>query len=268
MLHNKRFHKEETEEEESFRYFKKLGQNFLAAPEILDEIAELLPIKGKSVLEIGAGDGRLTDTLAYAGAKVTALEIDERLIALLKKRFARRRSVKIVEQSVLDFEFTPFKYIYGNIPYNLSTPILLKTLESNFEHAVFMVQAEFGERLIAKAGTRNYSRLSVTLQSRAKAEIVNFVPKECFYPIPEVDSLLLHITPKKKSEVVKLDEQLVSALFQHPNQNLRKALKHSRHLLGEEKFREIVAKIPQELLAKSAREVTLEEFAMLSGALK
>lgn len=269
MLHNKRFSKNRFEgAKENFRHSKKLGQHFLAAPEILGEITELLPIKGKNVLEIGAGDGRLTEALAEAGAKVTALEIDAHLIALLKKRFSKNRRVKIVAESVLDFSFSPFKLIFGNIPYNLSTPILLKTLESDFEHALLMVQAEFGERLVARAGTKNYSRLSVMLQSKAKAEIVNFIPRECFYPIPEVDSLLLHITPRKKSEIVSLDEELVSALFQHPNQNLRKALKHSRHLLGEKKVKELAAKIRGDLLGKSARQLSLEELALLSSFVK
>lgn len=265
VLHNKRYPKAPLDESEGFDHRKSLGQHFLAAPEILDEIAELLPIKGKRVLEIGAGDGRLTEVLAEQGAKVTALEIDERLIALLDKKFARNKSVKIIQESALEYSFASFKLLFGNLPYKISTPILMKTLESNFEHAVYMLQAEFGERLVAQPGTKNYSRLSVSVQAKANAEIFNFVPRECFYPIPDVDSVLVHITPKEESEVIELDEQLVSALFQHPNQNLKKALKHSRHLLGKERVEKLMETLPQELLAKSAREVSLEEFAEISG---
>jgi len=246
---------------------KSLGQCFLAAPEILDEIAELLPLKGKMVLEIGAGDGRLTEELAAKigkSGKLVAVELDDQLAFSLQQKFASSKNVKILHDDVLDVNFESYPYVFGNLPYYLSTPILLKTLQSNFEHAVFMLQAEFGERLVASPGSKEYSRLTLTLQSKATAEIVDFVPKECFDPIPKVDSVLVHIQPKPEKERFELDHAIVTAAFQHPNQNLRKAFKHSQTTLGEEKVKKLLENAPKRILEKPARQVPIVEFADLS----
>ncbi len=263
----KRLGEEGPEEFGGFRHKKRFGQHFLAAPEILDEIAELLPLEGKTVLEIGAGDGALTQALAEKARKVVALEIDRELVKQLDKKFAKQISgnrIQIVQADALKADFTPFKLIFGNVPYNISTPLLLKIIKSNFSHAVLMLQSEFGERLVAPPGSREYSRLSVAVQSQAKAEIVDYVAKECFYPVPQVNSVLVHLAPKPARQVVHLDEKLVNALFQHPNQNLRKALKHSKRSLGEKRVQQFLEKIPADLLSKCARGLSLEEFAEIS----
>jgi 16S rRNA (adenine1518-N6/adenine1519-N6)-dimethyltransferase len=251
----------------SYRHKKHLGQCFLAAPEILEQTAELLPISGKTVLEIGAGDGRLTQELAEKvgkNGKVVAVELDDDLVAMLGQKFGGNKREEIVRADALELDFSPYPLIFGNLPYYISTPLLLKTLASSFSHAVYMLQAEVGERLLATPGTKQYSRLTLALQSKAVAEIVEYVPKECFDPVPKVDSVLVHITPKPRAQQLELDSSIVNALFQHPNQKIRKALRHSYSTLGRQKAEKLLREIPPGVLEKSARNASAEEFAEIS----
>lgn len=208
-----------------------LGQNFLVAEEILDEAAQAIPLKGKTVLEIGAGHGELTVFLAKRAKKIVALEFDRKLFAALRENLFQQgiKNAKIVCADALEYDFAGFDVIYGNLPYYITTPLLFKILASGCSKAVLLVQAEVGERIIAESGAHEYSRLSVMVQSQADASVIDFVPKECFNPIPKVDSVLLKLELKKKMD---LDEKLVNALFQHKNQSIKNALIHSTAYLG------------------------------------
>ncbi|MBI5635378.1 ribosomal RNA small subunit methyltransferase A [Candidatus Micrarchaeota archaeon] len=211
-----------------------LGQNFLAAEEILEEAAQAIPLKGKTVLEIGAGHGELTVFLAKEAKSVVALELDHKLISSLRENLLAQeiKNVKIVCADALEFDFSGYEVIYGNLPYYITTPLLFKIIKSGCKSAVLLVQAEVGERIVAGPGGREYSRLSVMVQSQADAGILDFVPKECFNPIPKVDSVLLKLAMKKN---FFLDEKLVNALFQHKNQSVKNALVHSTAFLGIDK---------------------------------
>ena len=212
---------------------RRLSQVFLQAPAIARLAAEALPLKGKTVLEIGAGKGILTEELEKRAKRVVALEIDPKLVEILAEKF-KRSKVEVARGDALKASFNGFDAIVGNLPYHLSSAILFRFLDSDAPAAVFMLQKEFAERLLAEPGTHDYSRLAVMTQAVADVEIIGYAPAECFDPIPRVDSALVKL---KRSEKFKLSAPLVAALFQHKNQTVRNALLHSQRALGLPKAR-------------------------------
>ncbi|MFH1780063.1 MAG: 16S rRNA (adenine(1518)-N(6)/adenine(1519)-N(6))-dimethyltransferase RsmA [Candidatus Micrarchaeota archaeon] len=203
---------------------KKLSQVFLCDRSIISDIAGAVPLKNKVVLEIGAGEGLLTRALGLRAARVISLEIDSKLRPKINENLTGLTNVEVnfvdARKSSFDFEL-----VFGNIPYHLSSELLFKLLDSNFKKAVLMLQKEFAERLIAEPGSRDYGRLSVTTQAKADVKKLFDVSRYSFDPVPKVDSIVVLIT--KKTKPVKLDEDLVRALFSHKNQNARKALINS-----------------------------------------
>ena len=180
---------------------KKLGQNFLIKRGIVDEIvhaAELTP--GEPVLEVGPGIGTLTQGLAQSGADVTAIELDRRLLEVLDTTLASYDNVRIVHGDVLKLDVPtimnhkPFKVV-ANLPYYITTPIIMSLLESKLpiERLVVMVQKEAGERLCAEVGTRQAGAVSVAVNFYASGEILFDVPRESFMPSPKVDSVVIKL---------------------------------------------------------------------------
>jgi 16S rRNA (adenine1518-N6/adenine1519-N6)-dimethyltransferase len=211
---------------------KSLSQVFLLDREAISRIASAIPIRGKTVLEIGAGEGILTKALAEEvgpKGKVVALELDRSLAPKLKSNLKGVKNAEVNFADALKFDLSGFKIIFGNLPYHISSPLLFKILDSGFSKAVLCLQKEFAERLLAKPGSKEYSRLSVMSQNSAGAEILFEIPRFSFVPIPDVDSAVVVLEARKKR---KLDEKLVNALFQHKNQSVKNALLHSRRLFG------------------------------------
>lgn len=249
-------------------YFKKrFGQNFLVDQFVAEEIAELVPLKGKTVLEIGAGDGALTKELAKVAKKIVTLEIDPTLIPKLQENLKEFENIEIKNVNALDFDFSNYDYIYGNLPYNISTSLLVKILEGDFKHAIVMLQLEVADRIISPPGSDNFGRLSVLVQNNATCEIVQTVPAESFNPIPKVDSAVIHLQKKPQKEVHKLNQKLIDALFQHKNQTVQNSLLHSRHHFDLDKKQAKELDLG-ELASKRPRELTLEELETLSKKLK
>lgn len=181
---------------------KRLGQHFLHDDQILRRIADAVaPLPGETVIEIGPGRGALTDILAERANPVTAIEIDRALSEKLRLRYAGNSRVKIVEADVLKTDIAevaagPF-VVVGNVPYYITTPIIFHVLRAPFpRHAVFLVQLEVAERIVAPPGSRTYGALSVNVQAVAHAEIVFEVPRGAFSPPPKVTSALVKITPR------------------------------------------------------------------------
>ncbi len=248
---------------------KRLSQNFLVAPEFLEQIAQVLPLGGETVLEIGAGTGLLTAELAKRAKKVVAVEIDSQLIPTLEERLAKKKNVEIACADALEFDFSPYKLFFGALPYHISSPLLFKILESKFEHAVLVVQAEFGNRLVAQPGSSGWSRLSVMTQAVAKPEIIDYIPAVCFSPPPKVDSVIVHLQALPKEKRAKLDAKLVAALFTHKNQGVKKALLHSERMLGAEKqdLKKLLGKMPASLVEKRVRTLLMDELIALSKSI-
>ena len=195
---------------------KKLGQNFLIKRGIVDEIvhaADLTP--GEPVLEVGPGIGTLTQGLAQSGADVTAIELDRRLLEVLDTTLGYYDNVRIVHGDVLKLDVAtimnhkPFKVV-ANLPYYITTPIIMSLLESKLpiERFVVMVQKEVALRMVAKPGTKDYGALSVAVQYYTEPDIVLDVPPKSFLPAPAVTSSVIRCVLRNKPPVDVVDERL------------------------------------------------------------
>lgn len=187
------------------RLKKGLGQNFLSNSTVSHEIVKKSEIDENDVIiEIGTGNGILTEEIAKKAKKVITFEIDERLKPLLEERFEGSKNVEIHFEDFLNTDLSKFKDIpklkyIANIPYYISSKILEKIFEESpkFEYAIFMFQKEFGQRLIAKS-KKSYSPLSIFVQTYCTVERIMDVSKNNFIPIPKVDSVILKFNPVYK----------------------------------------------------------------------
>lgn len=195
---------------------KKLGQNFLIKRGIVDEIVKSAELqKGEPVLEIGPGIGTLTQGLAQSGAQVKAIELDSRLLEVLDTTLAQYDNVQIVHGDVLKLDVPsimnhkPFKVV-ANLPYYITTPIIMSLLESKLpiERLVVMVQKEVALRMVAKPGTKDYGALSVAVQYYTEPDIVLDVPPKSFLPAPAVTSSVIRCILRDRPPVDVIDEKL------------------------------------------------------------
>ncbi len=211
---------------------RNLGQNFLMVSDIVERNVERAEISENDVvLEVGPGLGVLTDALSRRAGKVYAIEKDQRLVEILRREY-EWENVEIIHGDALKVPFPEFTKIVSNLPYQVSSPITFKFLQYDFEKAVLIYQLEFAQRLVAKPGEKNYSRLSLMILATAEAEIVERIGRGAFWPRPRVDSAVVVLRPKPKKERVELNQDLVRALFQHRKSTVSAALKKSHHMLG------------------------------------
>ena len=254
---------------------KKLGQNFLIKRGIVDEIvhaAELMP--GEPVLEVGPGIGTLTQGLAQSGADVTAIELDRRLLEVLDTTLASYDNVRIVHGDVLKLDVPtimnhkPFKVV-ANLPYYITTPIIMSLLESKLpiERLVVMVQKEVALRMIAKPGTKDYGALSVAVQYYTEPDIVLDVPPKSFLPAPAVTSSVIRCVLRDKPPVHVIDEKLFFRVVKAGFAQRRKTFSNTMKTTGLTKNQ------IDELLAKAnidgqrrGETFSLQEFADVANA--
>ncbi|NYZ77226.1 ribosomal RNA small subunit methyltransferase A [Candidatus Micrarchaeota archaeon] len=214
---------------------KRLGQNFLKDRNILIKEVRLAGVHGKRVVEIGAGDGRLTAEIAVAKPEILyAVEKDRELADALRGRFGDEKRVVVVEGDFLEEELPEFDVAIGNIPYYISSAIIFRLAEFKFERAVLIVQKEFAERMVAKPNESNYGRLSVTSQLAFDVKLVQKVPRHLFYPQPKVDSAMILLKPTGR-KLAEFEEDVIRALFQHRNKTVANALLHSKKF-GKERI--------------------------------
>ncbi len=233
---------------------KDLGQHFMQDWNILEKEAELAEVSGKTVLEIGSGDGRLTEVLLRRKPKrILAVEKDERLVTLLQDKFCcGGEKVLVLPGDVLELELPDFDIVVGNIPYYISSDIIFLLAEHPFERGVLMVQNEFALKMAAKPGDKNYGRLSVTSQLAFSVKVVRKVPRHLFSPPPKVDSAIILIKPTG-NRLTKFQEDIIRWLFQHRNKTVRNALLDSGKF-GKEGLEPLKA-----LAKKRVRTVSKEE---------
>ena len=254
---------------------KKLGQNFLIKRGIVDEIvhaAELTP--GEPVLEVGPGIGTLTQGLAQSGADVTAIELDRRLLEVLDTTLASYDNVRIVHGDVLKLDVPtimnhkPFKVV-ANLPYYITTPIIMSLLESKLpiERLVVMVQKEVALRMVAQPGTKDYGALSVAVQYYTEPDIVLDVPPKSFLPAPAVTSSVIRCVLRDKPPVDVIDEKLFFRVVKAGFAQRRKTFSNTMKTTGLSKDR------IEELLEKAnidgqrrGETFTLQEFADVANA--
>ena len=183
---------------------KRFGQHFLTDPNILGRIADAALLEpGDTVIEIGPGPGTLTDALRARAAHVIAIEVDRDLVAKLEARYAGDASVSVVLGDVLETPpgslggGAPGGYVVvGNVPYYITTPIIFQALEApRPKRAVFLVQREVAERIVAPPGGKTYGSLSVNVRAFARAELLFGVKAGAFQPAPSVESAVVRLTP-------------------------------------------------------------------------
>lgn len=212
---------------------KRFGQNFLIDHGIIDGIVKAIdPRPGQPLVEIGPGLMALTQPLVERTGQITVIELDRDLAARLRTK----PQLKVIESDVLKVDFTalaqelgvPKLRVAGNLPYNISSPILFHLLEhvDVIEDQHFMLQKEVIDRMVADAGTSDYGRLSVMLQWRYAMENVLFVPPESFDPPPKVNSAVVRMVPREHPAALdpKLLEEMVQVAFSQRRKILRSTL--------------------------------------------
>ncbi|MFK2826973.1 16S rRNA (adenine(1518)-N(6)/adenine(1519)-N(6))-dimethyltransferase RsmA [Bacillus sp. B190/17] len=206
-------------EKYGFSFKKSLGQNFLIDPNILRRITETAELtKETGAIEIGPGIGALTEHLARTAGKVVAFEIDQRLLPILADTLSPYDNVNIIHEDILkadvaqiaeqEFSGCDHLMVVANLPYYVTTPIIMKLLEENvpFKGIVVMLQKEVADRISAKPGTKEYGSLSIAIQYYMEAETAFIVPKTVFMPQPNVDSAVIKLL-RRDQPAVKVDNE-------------------------------------------------------------
>ena len=266
------------------KFNKAFGQNFLSDEDILNEIIYSAEIDDETcVLEIGPGSGALTTKLAKYAKKVVAVEIDKGLIPLLSENLSEFSNVKIINEDILkislkelyDEEFKGEKVkVVANLPYYITTPILMKLLEENpgFLSIVVMVQKEVADRLVAEPGGKNCGAITYSVNYYCKTENVVNVPPEAFVPPPKVWSAVIKLTVRDVPPVKPIDEKHFFALIKSAFLLRRKTFINSVSSSGEmniskEELREILVELG---ISETVRgeALTIGQFSQISDAIK
>ena len=267
----------------NFSFQKKFGQNFLIDTHVLDKIIRAAGItKDDMVLEIGPGIGTMTQYLAEAAGKVTAVEIDKNLIPILEDTLSEYYNVTIINEDVLKLDIRrladeenqgrPIKVV-ANLPYYITTPIIMGLFENHvpMESITVMVQKEVADRMQTGPGSKDYGALSLAVQYYAEPYIVANVPPNCFMPRPRVGSAVIRLTCHKQPPVEVKDEKLmfdiIRASFNQRRKTLANGLKNSDKLkYSREEIEEAIQSLGKGASVRGEA-LTLEEFAALSNRL-
>ena len=263
-----------------FVFQKRFGQNFLIDTHVLERIIEASEItKDDFVLEIGPGIGTMTQYLAEAAREVTAVEIDDALIPILKDTLKEWDNVTVLHGDILKTDIRkiadeknqgrPIKVV-ANLPYYITTPIIMGLFESHVpvDSITVMVQKEVADRMQTGPGSKDYGALSLAVQYYAEPKIVANVPPNCFMPRPKVGSAVIRLTRHQNPPVTTLDEKLMFRLIRASFNQRRKTLSISLKNSQERPYskEEVEAAITECGLPLNIRgeALTLEQFARLS----
>ena len=226
---------------------KKWGQHFLADRNILKKVVKTAGIEKEDVvLEVGPGLGEMTQALAHEAKKVIAVEIDARLVEILRNKLADIPNVEILQGDILKLDLRkrlgsekrPVKVV-ANLPYQISTPLLFHFIDSKdlFSALILMLQREVAERMVAPPGKKAYGPLSVLVQSVADISICFIVKPSAFFPPPEVESAVIRLSWKERPMIAPEQEDwfraVVKGCLGYRRKTLANALKHSDLLLPE-----------------------------------
>lgn len=237
---------------------KALGQNFLVDEEVIQNIIKSANIdKNDLVLEIGAGLGTLTNELAKNAGKVICVELDKKMIKILNDRFILFDNVEIINADILKIDLNEIinknkmknVKIVANLPYYITTPIIMKLLESraNFDSITVMVQKEVADRLCAKTGTREAGAITYTVEYYAKAKKLFVVPHNSFIPEPSVESEVINLEVRKEKRQDVKDEQKLFKIIKYGFMQRRKTLINALQNTEICKDKEKIKKVLREL---------------------
>jgi 16S rRNA (adenine1518-N6/adenine1519-N6)-dimethyltransferase len=267
-----------------FVFQKKYGQNFLIDGRVLDKIIDAAGIGPEDcVLEIGPGIGTLTRRLAESAGKVIAVEIDKNLIPILHDVLSEYDNIMVLNEDILKVDIPalvekenagkPIKVV-ANLPYYITTPIIMGLFESNvpIDNITVMVQKEVAQRMQVGPGTKDYGALSLAVQYYAEPYIVANVPQNCFIPRPNVGSAVIRLTRHTEKPVQVKNEkfmfQLVRAAFNQRRKTLQNALHNMAELnLSKEQVVEALQKMGLPETVRGEK-LTLSEYATLADLLE
>jgi len=259
---------------------KRLGQHFLVDRNILNKVIRTAEVgKEDVIVEVGPGLGEMTLALARLAKYVIAIEIDAKLVEVLKKKSADFPNVEVVKSDILKVDFKhffkkegqPIKVV-ANLPYQISTPLLFRFIEAKevFSTLTLMLQREVAERMVAPAGGKDYGPLSIFVQLFLDLSICFFIKPSAFFPSPKVESAVVHMVWKEKPMIEANHEEwfksVVRAGFGYRRKTLANALKHSELSLPDsiESRMEKVGIDPR----RRPETLTIQEFVRLAEALK
>lgn len=266
-----------------FAFQKKFGQNFLVDEHVLEKIIRAAGVtKEDLVLEVGPGIGTLTQYLAEAAGQVIAVEIDGKLIPILEETLGSYENVMVIQKDILKVDIRqlaeeyhggrPIKVV-ANLPYYITTPIIMKLFEENVpvENITVMIQKEVADRMQACPGSKDYGALSLAVQYYADTYLAANVPPNCFIPRPNVGSAVIRLT-RHENPAVEVDDEklmfsLIRASFNQRRKTLQNGLNNSPELSYDKE--EIAQGIESLGLSPTVRgeALSLQQFAQLSNYL-
>ena len=268
-----------------FKLSKSLGQNFLTDKNIIDKIIEGSNITEEDyVIEIGPGIGVITREAAAAAGKVTAVEIDTNLMPVLEETLGDLENVNVVNRDVLKTDLNQLAReqmaenpnlkkvrIIGNLPYYITTPIIMKILEDGVkaESITVMMQKEVADRIMAEAGDKARGALSVAVQFYCTVSQVAKVPKDVFVPVPKVDSTVLRLDIRKEKAVDVIDDKMFFTAVKSGFGQRRKTLLNSLSSgsgFSKDQVKEILLEADIDPIRR-AETLTIDEFAKIANAM-
>ena len=267
-------------ERHGFHFSKAMGQNFLIESWVPRDIADSCGAdKSTGVLEIGPGIGPLTQQLARRAGKVVSVELDARLYPVLRETMRGADNFTLIEGDAMRLDFAQVvqehfadlrPILCANLPYNITTPVLTKCVESRcFDSLTVLIQKEVAQRICAEAGTAEYGAFTVLMQYYTAPQMLFTVPASCFLPAPKVTSAVIHCSVRKTPPVEVVSEsalwRTVKAGFALRRKTLVNSLQ-TGYQLPKERLTEIVTACGLSPTVRGER-LTLEDFARLTNAL-
>jgi 16S rRNA (adenine1518-N6/adenine1519-N6)-dimethyltransferase len=244
---------------------QKLGQHFLINNKVIEKIIDYASIKSnETILEIGGGTGSLTAKLCERAQKVIVIELDKKLADIL----STLQGVEVIIGDALRVDFPTFDKTVSNLPYSMSSNITFKLLKYDFICAILMYQLEFAKRMVAVEGTKEYSRLTVCLNYKAKVSILDRVPRSAFFPQPQVESAIVKLVPIQSPFRVSDEnffKKFVTGIFTQRRKKLKGAILNASSLIGITDVNDIINKIPKDFLNLRPYELKPDEIAAISN---
>lgn len=269
-------------EKHGLNFKKSLGQNFLIDPNVLKKIVAKAGVDQNTIaVEIGPGIGALTEHLAFVAKHVYAFEIDQRLIEVLNDTLSPYEHVTVYHQDILEANLKKYLddkvedgeqiKVVANLPYYITTPILMKLLKEDvpIHSMTVMMQKEVADRMAAEPNTKEYGSLSIAVQYYTESKVVMTVPKTCFIPQPNVDSAILQLVKREKPVVQVENEDLFFEIVQASFGQRRKTIKNNlqrefKNSITKEQFNQLFEESGIEP-SRRGESLSIKEFAALSN---